>query len=347
MGLDCKLHPNCLAVVLGIESTCDETSISIVENGSIIKSQVIDSQIVEHAPFGGVVPELASRHHVTRILPCLDKALREANCSLENIDLIACSEGPGLIGSLLIGIRTAQTLAWCLNKPVVGVNHIEAHLYAALMNDPHFQERLPALGCVLSGGHTSLFIIEAVGQYKLLGQTVDDAIGESFDKVAKMLGLPYPGGPAIEALAKTGTIDAFPLKGGVVKGYPFAFSFSGLKTAVLYTIEKKIHWSPEDRASLAASFQQAAFQDIIKKSSLALEKFHLSTVYFGGGVTHNKKLRELASTELQASCFFPHETLCTDNAAMIAGLGFHVWQRAPHTHILTLAPKTRMPFGTI
>ena len=329
-------------LVLGIESTCDETSISIVENGIKIHSLVIDSQIAEHAPFGGVVPELASRHHVSRILPCLSRALEEASLTLQDIDIIACSEGPGLIGSLLIGIRTAQALAWSFNKPLVGINHIEAHLYAAMMNDPHFPKHLPALGCVLSGGHTSLFIIHEIGRYELIGQTVDDAIGEAFDKVAKMLGLPYPGGPSIEKLALDGNKKGFLLKSGTVKGHPYSFSFSGLKTAVLYTLNKKVEWTSEEKASLAASFQDIALMDVIKKIQRASEEFNLCRVYFGGGVTHNKELRRLAATELNVTSIFPKEALSTDNGAMIAGLGYHVWKRENETRTLTLAPKTRI-----
>lgn len=344
MVLDYKKDKRCL--VLGIESTCDETSIAIVEEGHKILSQVIDSQIAEHAPFGGVVPELASRHHINRILPCLDKALKQASVTLHDIDLIACSEGPGLIGSLLIGIRTAQALSWSLHKPTVAVNHIEAHLYASLMGDVQFERRMPSLGCVLSGGHTSLFIIDGFGQYRLLGQTVDDAIGEAFDKVAKMLGLPYPGGPHIEALAKEGSPSAFSFKGGMVKGHPFSFSFSGLKTAVLYTLQKKKEWTYQEKADLAASFQQAAFQDVLSKILKALNQFSLSTVYFGGGVTHNKQLKEMAKEQLKTDCFFPKEGLSTDNGAMIAGLGYHVWQRSLLSHTMTITPKTRMPFTT-
>lgn len=330
-------------LVLGIESTCDETSLALVEDGMKILSQVIASSADDQALFGGVVPELASRHHITLILPALKKALDDAQLTLDDIDCIACSEGPGLIGSLLVGIRTAQALSWILDKPLFGVNHIEAHIYAALMSDPAYKNHLPALGCVLSGGHTSLILIHDVGHYTLLGQTVDDAIGEAFDKVAKMLGLPYPGGPAVEHLAQTGDGGSYPLKAGQVKGEPFAFSFSGLKTSVLYTLQKK-EFSEKEKADLAASFQETAFSDVIKKLKRAIEEFPILAVYFGGGVTHNKKLRQRVQTTLSLPALFPREDLCLDNAAMIAGLGFHVAKRSRASMTYTLAPKTRIPF---
>lgn len=330
-------------LVLGIESTCDETSIALVEDGMSIRSHIIASSADDLAPFGGVVPELASRHHVTLMLPCLKRALDEAHASLQDIDLIACSEGPGLIGSLLVGIRTAQTLSWILEKPLVGVNHIEAHLYASLMNDPDFPHHLPALGCVVSGGHTSLLLIHDVGQYTLLGQTVDDAIGEAFDKTAKMLGLPYPGGPHIETLARAGNPTSYPLKAGQVKGEPFAFSFSGLKTAVLYMLQKK-EFTQEEKADIAAAFQEAAFSDVIKKAQKAIEEFPVLSVYFGGGVSRNKKLREKVRQTFSLPARFPQDELCLDNGAMIAGLGFHVANRTNHSMTYTLTPKTRIPF---
>lgn len=330
--------------VLGIESTCDETSAAIVKDGIDIVSHTIASQAQEHSRFGGVVPELASRHHITLMLPCIQQTLDKAHLHIRDIDLIACSEGPGLIGALLVGIRTAQTISWTQNIPLVGVNHIEAHVYASLMSDPHFQTRLPALGCVLSGGHTSLILIHDIGSYSLLGQTVDDAIGEAFDKAAKMIGLGYPGGPAIEALAKEGNADYFSLKAGHVKGHPYAFSFSGLKTSVLYTLQKKISWTREELANLAASFQLAAFHDVYKKLSLALKEHPVHAIYFGGGVTANKKLHEMMK-ELPLPHFFPHHALCTDNSAMIAGLGYQVWKKKHQSETLTICPKTRIPFG--
>jgi len=215
-------------LVLGIESTCDETGMAVVREGREILSNVVATQEDLHARYGGVVPEVACRRHADVLLPLLKKAL----CvPLEKIDLIAVANGPGLIGALLIGVNFAQGLAFSTGKPLVGVNHIEAHLYSALMEaDPP----LPALGVVMSGGHTSLIYVEEVGKYRRIGQTQDDAIGEAFDKAAKLLGLPYPGGPHIERLAREGDPLRFPFKAGQIKGRPFDFSFSGLKTALLY-----------------------------------------------------------------------------------------------------------------
>lgn len=338
-------------LVLGIESTCDETSAALVENGKTILSHVIASQVSFHQPFGGVVPELASRHHIDDCLPTIDQVMKSANKTLSDIDVIAVAEGPGLIGSLLVGIHTAKTLAWSLKKPLVGVNHIEAHLYAAMMspNCPDdISSLFPALGVVLSGGHTSLIIINDIGSYRLIGQTVDDALGEAFDKVAKMMGLPYPGGPAIEKLALTGDPDAYSLKAGQVKMKPYHFSFSGLKTGALYAIleeKKKRGDLPEDILSnIAASFQKTAFTDLINKIEKAVIEWKPKALFLGGGVTNNKTLRQSLSQKVSLPLFWPEPTLCLDNAAMIAGLGYHVYKRERKDETYDLQPRTRIPF---
>jgi N6-L-threonylcarbamoyladenine synthase len=219
-------------LVLGIETTCDETACAIVKDGHTILSNVISSQIDLHAEYGGVVPELSCRRHVDVIMSVIQQALLEASVGLEDIDLIAVAYGPGLVGALLIGLTSAKTLSLALGKPFIGVNHVEAHLYAAMMSKD-LSIQFPCLGVVLSGGHTALVLIEKFGQSRLISETVDDAIGEAFDKVAKMMGLPYPGGPQIESLATQGNPEAFPFKPGKVKEMPLHFSFSGLKTAVL------------------------------------------------------------------------------------------------------------------
>lgn len=318
-------------LVLGIETTCDETAAAVVKDGEEILSNVVSSQIEMHRPFGGVVPELACRRHVDILLPVIQEALEKAGVSLKEINLIAVAKGPGLVGPLMVGINGAKTLSFCLGLPFVGVNHVEAHLYAALMGQ---QERVlfPALGVILSGGHTSLIKMEAVGSYQVIGQTVDDAIGEAFDKVAKILGLSYPGGPEIEKLAKQGKSDAFSFSAGKVKGRPLDFSFSGLKTAVLYAVKgPRAHMdSPvvvgeEQKADVAASFQEAAFQDVIKKVREAAKQQGCRSLLFGGGVTNSRRLREMMETELPI--FWPGEGLSLDNAAMIAGLGYHVFQK--------------------
>lgn len=335
-------------LVLGIESTCDETACAVVRDGQSILSNIVTSQIDLHQEYGGVVPELACRRHIDLILPIIDQALFKAQLYLDDIDLIAVAYGPGLIGALLIGLNTAKALALALKKPFIGVNHIEAHLYAALMS--HKEEvRFPCLGVVASGGHTAIVLIKELGVYELIGQTVDDAVGEAFDKVAKLLGLPYPGGPQIESLAINGNAYRYPFKAGQVKGYPLAFSFSGLKTAVLYTLRDNFQdafLSIQDQADLAASFQRAALEDIVKKSLIAAKKFGVQTLILGGGVTANQFLRYLFNRESkdQYQLIWPSLSLSLDNAAMIAGLGYHCYRIRGESDSMNLEPLARIPF---
>lgn len=307
--------------VLGIESTCDETACAVVKDGRQILSNVVSSQIDLQKQFGGVVPELASRRHVEVILPVIQQALDEAGVTLEQIDLIAAAYGPGLIGALLVGLNTAKAIALALDKPFIGINHIEAHLYAALMSHPE-GARFPALGVVLSGGHSSLVRIEALGRYALISETIDDAIGEAFDKVAKILNLPYPGGPEVEKLALSGNNALYALKAGQVKGKPYHFSFSGLKTGVLTALQRE--GDRLDRAGLAASFQTAAFSDVVKKTLAAAKEYGCQTILFGGGVTNNRYLRAYFAKEgKEFDLLFPSAELTLDNGAMIAGLAYH------------------------
>ncbi len=318
-------------LVLGLESTCDETACALVREGQEILSNVVTSQMDLHSEFGGVVPELACRRHIDLLLPVIQEALHQAQQPLEAVDLIAVAHGPGLIGALLIGLNAAKALSLALGKPFIGVNHIEAHLYAALMSQKQPVD-FPCLGVVVSGGHTSLIKIQSIGHYETLGQTVDDAIGEAFDKVAKLLGLPYPGGPHIEELAKEGDPSRYALKSGKVKGRPLDFSFSGLKTGVLYTAKGQNGQGNEAlsiqaKKDLAASFQRVAFQDLISKTLMAAEQHQCRTLVFGGGVTNNRMLRRLFS-EQAAGCnlLWPAPNLSLDNAAMIAGLGYHTYR---------------------
>jgi len=314
-------------LVLGIESTCDETGFAIVRDGQEILSNVVATQEDLHSRFGGVVPEVACRRHVDVLLPLLNKAL----CvPLEEIDLIAVANGPGLIGALLIGVNFAQGLAFSTGKPLVGVNHIEAHLYSALMES---QPPLPALGVVMSGGHTSLVYVEDVGQYTLIGQTQDDAIGEAFDKAAKLLGLPYPGGPHIEQLAREGDPNRFPLKAGRIKGRPYDFSFSGLKTALLYLVKGQnatknspLIISDEDKKHAAASFQHTAFSDLVEKVCSGAKQYGCKSILVGGGVSQNTYFRCLLENRSSVPIFWPPKGLCLDNGAIIAGLGYHIFQ---------------------
>ncbi len=325
--------------ILGIESTCDETALAVVQDGVHILSNVISSQIDLHKEFGGVVPELACRRHIDVIVPVLQKALSEAGCSLDDIDAIAVAKGPGLVGALLVGLHFAKSLALALDKPLIPINHIEAHLYAAVMS--HENTHFPALGAVLSGGHTSLVSMLGVGSYRLIGETIDDAIGESFDKVAKMLMLGYPGGPKVEKLALAGDPSRFRFKAGRVKANPLDFSFSGIKTSVLYTIRDLAKpLTEQDVYDICASFQEAVFHDVLHKIELALQQDTYKAIYLGGGVTQNKRLRTLLSERLPLQLFWPKVDLCLDNAAMIAGLAFH---KAP-LPTLDIDPETRIPF---
>lgn len=332
-------------LVLGIESSCDETACAVVREGRDILSNVIASQIDLHKEYGGVVPELACRRHIDVIIPVVDEALKNAGISLSQIDLIAVTHGPGLIGALLIGLNTAKGLALAHQKPFIGVNHLEAHLYAALMSHPE-PVVFPCLGVILSGGHTALVLMKSMSSFELIGETLDDAIGEAFDKVAKLLGLPYPGGPQIESLALTGNSMQHSFKPGHVKGRPLDFSFSGLKTAVLYNL--KDHPQPlsdSNKSDIAASFQRAALQDIVSKTLLAAKKYNISTVVFGGGVTNNRRLRDLfASTDSGLTYLWPSVGLSLDNAAMIAGLGYHLYLERGHGDNFDLESVTRIPF---
>ncbi len=336
-------------IVLGIESTCDETACAIVKDGKEILANVVYSQIDLHAQYGGVFPELACRKHIDALIPVIQTALNQSGLSFPDINLIAVAKGPGLIGALLIGLNAAKALSLAWNIPFVGVNHVEAHLYAAMM--PLSNPCFPALGLVISGGHTFMVKMEGVGSYRTIGTTLDDAVGEAFDKVAAMLGLAYPGGPEIEALAKQGDPSRFPFRPGKVKGKPFDFSFSGLKTNVLYTLKgpnadrhAPLIISDADKAHIAASFQETALKDLVAKTKLAAKEEQVSTVYVGGGVSNNQRLKELF-TKLapDLTVHFPPRELSLDNAAMIAGLGFHRYLEQEETDPLDLIPLTRIP----
>lgn len=335
--------------ILGIESTCDETAAAVVVNGSDILSNIVASQEDLHERFGGVVPELACRRHIEVMLPVIRKALAEAGTTLDGIDLIAASFAPGLIGAIMIGLSCAKALSLATGIPFIGVNHVEAHLYAALMGNE--KPQFPCIGVVLSGGHTSILLMEEIGRYRLIGETQDDAVGEAFDKVAKMMGLPYPGGPLIEKLAEEGDPYAYPLKIGRVKEKPFDFSLSGLKTSVLYTLKgqnksgiaEKL--TLKEKQNVAASFQRVVFDDIGQKVQKAAEDFGASTLLFGGGVTNNMALRSYLTARMpRYKLLFPPKILTLDNAAMIAGLAYHQWQRKKEGDPFYLEPVSRLAF---
>jgi len=314
--------------VLGIETSCDETAAAVVEDGRRALSDVVSTQIEIHRRWGGVVPELASRNHVVQIMPVVDEAVARAG-GAGAVDAVAVTSGPGLVGALLVGVQVAKALALAWEKPLVGVNHLEGHLLAAFLGEapPTF----PFLGLVVSGGHTSLYEARAFGDYRLLGQTRDDAAGEAFDKGAKLLGLPYPGGVAIDTLARAGDPKAVRFPRAVVKGADLAFSFSGLKTALLHHVRK--HGLPEGQAlsDLCASYQEAIVGALVQKAIRAARRFQLPTLVLAGGVAANSRLRAAAADAAAGyddlRLVVPAAKLCTDNAAMIAVAGTHALER--------------------
>ncbi len=322
-------------LTLGIESTCDETGAAVVRDGKTILSNVVASSARVHAKFGGVFPELAARGHAEVIRPVVEEALLRAGVRGEELDLIAVARGPGLIGSLLVGLQFAKGLSIAWDKPLIGVNHVEAHLVAAMMTTESLP--LPALGLVLSGGHTLMLQILAPGEYLHIGTTRDDAIGEAFDKVGSLLGLPYPGGPEVEKLARQGDPRKVPLSAGQVKGHPLDFSFSGLKTGVLYAMKRGVY----ERADVAASFQETAFRDVVEKATVAMKQFGCRALVLGGGVCNNLRLKELMQ-EIGVPVFFPTAEMTLDNAAMIAGLGTQQFLRTKRSDPLDLEAIPRI-----
>ncbi len=376
-------------LVLGIESSCDETAAAVIGDGTRILSSVVASQIPVHEKFGGVVPELASREHLKRIAPVVNEALGRASVSLEQIDAVAVTQGPGLIGSLLVGLVYGKALALALGKPLTGVNHLEGHIHAVLLQNAVDREagkdvpapRFPNVTLVVSGGHTSLYRVEHEARdgagfafaYKQLGQTRDDAAGEAFDKVAKLLALGYPGGPVIDKLARHGNARAIRFGQIRMKGNPLDFSFSGLKTAVLYRVrgssladeaadrlawrkalqgkpaldELRGHCSMET-LDLIASFQHAVVSDLVERTLEAANHAKVNSIFVSGGVACNSLLRERFAEVAKVrrlDVFFPSIALSTDNAAMIAAAGYYRLL-AGHRADSTLAAHASFPLGT-
>lgn len=314
--------------ILGLETTCDETGVAIVDQGHTILANLIASQIELHSPYGGVFPELASREHVSHLIPLVKQALAEARLLPKEIDAIAVAEKPGLMGSIITGVSVANTLSIAWQKPLFKVNHVHAHLISPLIDLPSATTPtlFPALGIVLSGGHTFFATMHSPSRYEIVSETVDDALGEAFDKVASMLNLPYPGGPLIEKLAQEGDAHRFAFKAGFVKGKPLHFSFSGLKTNVLYTVRelsKKGALSKQDQCDLAASFQHAAFKDIVTKAHKLTGQTRFRSILVGGGVSANKYFAaQLKEHFSHLPTYLPGKNLSTDNGAMIAALAF-------------------------
>ena len=319
--------------ILGIESSCDETAAAVVEDGRRILSNVVNTQIDIHKLYGGVVPEVAARSHIEVVNPVINQALSDANFTWDDIDAIAVTYAPGLIGSLLIGNLAARTLAVLKNKPLYPIHHVEAHVYANFLNEtaPEF----PMLALIVSGGHSQLVLFHNHGDYELLGQTQDDAIGEAFDKVAKIIGLPYPGGPSIAEAAKNGNPDAYILPKAKLSG-KYDYSFSGLKTAVLRAVQREIgvdftfpssglaeRLDDVQRANFAASFQKVAIETLVEKTAKAYFDYLPKSVVIAGGVAANQELRRMLSEAIPITVNYPSINLCTDNAAMVGALGYY------------------------
>lgn len=310
---------------LAIESSCDETSIAVLENGRNVLSNIISSQIDIHKEFGGVVPEIASRKHIENIMPLIDKALEDSGVSLDKIGNIGVSNGPGLVGALLVGVSVAKAISFAKKIPLTPVNHIEAHIYANFIDHKDLEPPFTCL--IVSGGHTNIVNVLDYGKYENLGGTLDDAVGEAFDKVARTLGLGYPGGPKIDELSKSGDPDAIKFPRVKLKDKDFDFSFSGLKSAVLnYVNSQKQKGLPLNEADIAASFQIAAVEVLVEKAIAAAKLSGMDKIAVAGGVSANSGLRRLmikrcAEEGLDAK--FPSKILCTDNAAMIGSLAYH------------------------
>ncbi len=314
--------------ILGIETSCDDTAAAVVADGSRILSNVISSQNEFHGKYGGIVPEIASRKHVELILYVIQEALETADVSYQEIDAIAVTNRPGLVGSLLVGLSAAKSIAYCYEKSLIGVNHMLGHLYANFFEHPDLE--LPHISLTVSGGHTLIMYVTAPTQYKILGHTVDDAVGEAYDKVAKFLGLGFPGGPVIDRMAKEGNPDAIEFPSPLLHSKNLNFSFSGLKTAVIrYVTDRRNAGHDVNAADVAASFQRAAIKVLVKKVLEASKDKQVSRITLSGGVAANSALRETLIREAQQEGFqvyYPSLVLCTDNGAMIAGVGYHLYQ---------------------
>lgn len=351
--------------ILGIESSCDETAAAIVEDGHRLLSNVVNSQIDIHALYGGVVPEVAARSHIEVINPVINQALTEANLTWDDIDAIAVTYAPGLIGSLLVGTLAARTLATLKNKPLYPIHHVEAHVYANFVTDqtngidlalPSRQPTFPMLALIVSGGHSQLVLFKDHGDYELLGQTQDDAVGEAFDKVAKILGLPYPGGPSIAKAALDGDPYAYTFPKAKMQG-AYDFSFSGLKTAVLRAVQREVGvdtsfpsrelaalLNETQKANFAASFQRIAIETLVDKAEAAFKHHSPASVVIAGGVAANQELRRQLSARLPLPIEYAPMSLCTDNAAMIGTLGYFYAQKMPPTapNVLEAIPSLSM-----
>ena len=312
-------------LILAIESSCDETAASVVKNGRTILSNVISSQIELHKLYGGVVPEIASRKHIEKINQVIEEALEEAEVTLDDLDAVGVTYGPGLVGALLVGVAEAKAISYAKKLPLVGVHHIEGHVSANYIEHPDLEP--PFMCLIVSGGHTHLVIVKDYGEFEILGRTRDDAAGEAFDKVARAISLGYPGGPKIDKLAKEGNAEAIQFPKAKLESGPYDFSFSGVKSAVLNYINKcKMQGEEFDRADLAASFQKAVVDTLVEKAVKAAKEYHMDKLAIAGGVASNSALRgamENACKKEGIQFYYPSPIFCTDNAAMIGCAAYY------------------------
>ena len=332
-------------LILAIESSCDETAASVVKNGRCVLSNIISSQIAIHTLYGGVVPEIASRKHIEKINQVVEAALKEADVTLDDIDAIGVTYGPGLVGALLVGVAEAKAIAYAKKKPLVGVHHIEGHVSANYIEHPDLEP--PFLCEIISGGHTHLVIVKDYGSFEILGRTRDDAAGEAFDKVARAIGLGYPGGPKIDRIAKEGNPDAIVFPRAKMEDSPYDFSFSGVKSAVLNYINGcRMTGEPIVEADIAASFQQAVVDVLVDNAIRAAKDYHMDRLAIAGGVASNGALRAAmeAACEKEGIRFYrPSPIFCTDNAAMIGVAAYYEYQKGTrHGWDLNAVPNLKL-----
>lgn len=326
--------------ILGIETSCDETAAAVVKDGDLVLSNVVSSQIDLHAPYGGVVPEIAARSHVENIMPIIEKALSQAKLKINKVDAVAVTHGPGLITSLLVGVDTAKTISYSLNKKLIGVNHILSHIYASILRESDTEKKIsfkyPLLYLIVSGGHTELILIKAKNKFESIGATRDDAAGEAFDKVAKLLGLSYPGGPIISKLSNLGNSRAYSFPRPMLND-GLDFSFSGLKTDVFRLVNKKKgKFSKQDINDICASFQAAVVDVLVTKTLRAAQNYNVKMITIGGGVSCNSYLRKVLKKEVaqklpHVDLLLPKPKFSTDNAAMIAAAGYYLAKQKKFT----------------
>ncbi len=335
-----------MALIIGIETSCDETAAAVVEDGRRILSNNVASQIPIHAPYGGVFPEIASREHVLKIVPVIEDALKQAGLGFRDLAAVAVTHGPGLAGSLLVGVNTAKAIAFVNDLPLIGINHLEGHIYAnwleATMPAPP-PKAFPLVALIVSGGHSEIVLMRQHNDYQLLGRTLDDAAGEAFDKVARLLGLGYPGGPAIQEAAKAGNPAAFALPRAWLRG-SYDFSFSGLKTAVLHLVQSLQGKGALPVADVAASFEAAITDVLIEKTKQAAKEFGAREILLAGGVAANARLRQKMVDTANLPVLIPPPKLCIDNGAMIASAAWWHWERGETSGWdLDVVPSLKLP----